>query len=105
MFLPERLDFDIDPRRQVELRQGFHGRSRGLQNIDQALVRPDFKLFARLLIRMGRPQHAVLVLDGRQRNRTRNLRARPFGCRDNFRRRMIQYPVVVTLQSDSNFLM
>src|ERR1019366_9165382 len=76
MFFPERLNLDVHPRRQIKLHQRIDRLLRRLQNVKQALVRADLKLFPRLLIHVRRTQYAVFVLHRRQRNRTRNLRAR-----------------------------
>ncbi len=57
MILPKRLDLHIHTRRQIELHQRVHRLLRRLQNIQQPLVRPDFKLLARLLIHVRRAQH------------------------------------------------
>src|SRR5260370_23921755 len=43
-------------------------RSRRLQNVDQPLVRAHFKLFARLLVHVRRPQDRPAVDSGRQRS-------------------------------------
>ena len=46
MFLAERFYLHIHARRQIELHQCVHRLLRRLENIEQALVRPDLKLFA-----------------------------------------------------------
>src|SRR5204863_6058972 len=69
MLFPERLDLDVDAGRQVELHQRVHRLRRGLENVDQALVRPQLELLARLLVDVRRSQHRPLVLLGRERDR------------------------------------
>src|SRR5262245_46708979 len=70
-----RLDLDVDARRQIELHQGVEGLLRRLQDVEQPLVRADLELLARLLVDVRRAQHTVLVDLGRQRDRSRDLRA------------------------------
>src|SRR5690242_6235382 len=45
-----RLDLDVDPRRQAELVQRIDGLIRGLNDVDQPLVRADLELLPRLLV-------------------------------------------------------
>src|SRR5262245_32227853 len=58
----ERLDFDVDARRQVELHQRVDGLRRRLEDVDQPLVRADLELLARLLVDVRRAEHGPLVL-------------------------------------------
>jgi hypothetical protein len=46
VFFPKRLDLDIDAGRKIELHQRIDRLLRGLQDIEQALVRADLKLLA-----------------------------------------------------------
>ena len=57
------LDLDLDAGRQVELGQGVDGARRGLQDVDEALVRSHFKLLARVLVLVRRTQdrHDLLL--------------------------------------------
>src|SRR3970040_1005676 len=41
------LDLDIHPGRQFQLHQGIDGLARGVENVDQPLVRPGLELLAR----------------------------------------------------------
>src|ERR1019366_6066159 len=104
MLFPERLDLYINTRRQIELHQRIDRLLRRLKYVEQALVGADLKLLPRLLVHVRRTQHAVFVLHRRQRNRTRNLRARTFGCFHDLARRLVQDAVVVSLQPDANSL-
>src|SRR5579863_9610239 len=104
MFLAKCLDLDIDARRQIQLGQIFHRLRRRLEDVDQALVSANLKLLARLLVRMRRAQHGVFVFRRGQGNRPRHLRAGTLRRRDNFGRRLVKDPVVVSLQSNSDFL-
>src|SRR4029077_4152801 len=84
MFLPERLDPHIHARGQIELHQCIHCLLGGLEDNEQALVRPDLESLAGLLVHVRRPQHAVLVLHRGQRNRPCDLRAGAPRGFDNF---------------------
>src|SRR5581483_284064 len=53
------LDLHVHARRQIQLHQRIHRILRRLENIEQALVRPDFKLLPALLVHVRRPQHCV----------------------------------------------
>src|SRR5882724_8169310 len=64
-FLPNALllakcfNLDVHASRQVELHQSIHRLLRRLENIEQPLMRPQFKLLARFLVHMWRPQNRV----------------------------------------------
>jgi len=47
---PLKLDFHIDARGEIELHQSVHRLRCWIDNVEDTLMRPDFKLFARLLI-------------------------------------------------------
>jgi len=64
------LDLDVHARRQAELVQGIDGLVRGLNDVDQPLVRPDLELLPRLLVDVRAPEHRVPLDPGRQGNRT-----------------------------------
>src|SRR5215212_3855044 len=104
VFLTERLDLDVDAGRQIQLHQRVHGLRRGLEDVDQPLVRADLELLARLLVDVRRPQHRPLVFRGRQRNRPRQTRARALRGVDDFAGRLVEHAVVVRLEADSNFV-
>ena len=61
VFLPERLDLDVHAGRQVELHQRVDRLRRGLEDVDQPLVRADLELLARLLVDVRRAQDGLLV--------------------------------------------
>src|ERR1700747_2820959 len=104
MFLPESLDLHIHAGGEIELHQGIDRLLRRLEDVEQALVRPDLESFARLLVHMRRPQHAVLVLHGGQWNRARDLRARAPRRFDDLPRGLIQDAIIVSFQPDANSL-
>src|SRR5271155_4553577 len=69
-------DLDVDARRQVvETLQRVDRLRRRLVDVDQALVRADLEVLARVLVLERRADNAVDVLLGRQRHRSRHARA------------------------------
>src|SRR5689334_6478109 len=96
------FDLDVDARRQVELHQGVEGLLGRLEDVEQPLVRADLELLARLLVGMRRPQHAVLVDLGGQRDRARDLGARALGGLDDLAGRLVEQLVIVGLEPDAN---
>src|SRR5689334_21417143 len=64
----------------------------------------DLELLAALLVDVGRAVDRPRVLDGGQRDRPRHLCARAAGGVDDLGGGLIQDPVVVGLQPDSDFL-
>ena len=102
MFLAERLDFDINAGGKLKFHQRVHGLLRGIENVEQALVGTNFKLFARFLVHMGRTQHAILVLDRGQRDRSRNLCPSALCRIDDFAGGLVENAIVVCFQPDSD---
>src|SRR6185437_9861969 len=70
LLLAKRLDLHIHARREIQFHQCIDRLLRRLENVEQALVRADFELLARLLVHMRRAQHGVTVLQRRQWNGT-----------------------------------
>src|ERR1035437_8617305 len=98
----ERFDFDIHTGRQIELHQRVYRLLGRFQNVEQPLVRPDFKLFPRFLVHVRGPQY------GRDRARvgkgtaTAEICPVPLRGIHNLRRRLIEDTMIVRLQTDSN---
>ena len=98
----ERLDLNIHAGRQIELHQRVDRLRRGLENIEQALVRANLELLARFLVHVRRTQHRVFVFHRGQRNGPRDLRPGT-ACRiNNLTRGLVQDSVVVRFQPNSN---
>src|SRR6202035_6068125 len=75
-----RADLDVDARREVvQALQGVDRLRRRLVDVDQALVRADLEVLARVLVLERRADHAVDVLLGRQGHRAGHARARTGG--------------------------
>ena len=102
MFFPERLNLYIHARGQIQLHQRVHRLLRRLENIEQALMGADLKLFPRLLIHVRRTQHAVFVLHRGQWNRPGDLSSGAPRGLHNFARRLVENAVVVSFQPDAN---
>src|SRR5688572_14829472 len=104
MFLPKGLDLDVDAGWKVQLHQRIDGLRRWLEDVDQALVRPDLELLPRLLVDVRRSQHSPLVNRRGKRNRAREARARALGRIDDLGRRLVEHARVVRLEPDSNLV-
>src|SRR5262245_30533783 len=98
------LDLDVDAGRELELHQRVHRLRRRIEDVDQALVRADLELLARLLVDVGAPQHGVLVDRGRQRDRPRDARAGPHGGVDDLPSALVEQLEVVRLHADADLL-
>src|SRR5436190_4655416 len=101
--LSKRLNLHVHSRRQIELHQSINRLRRRIEDVHQTLMRSDFKLLARLLVDVRRTQHGPLILDRRQRNWSSHARAGSLCRLDDFRRRLIQHPVIVSLEPDPDF--
>src|SRR5262249_10152395 len=98
-------DLDVDAGGQrVEALQRVDGFRRGLEDVDQALVRAHLEVLARVLVLEGRANHAVDVLLGRQRHRTGDAGAGALRGLDDLASSPIYGVVVVRLESNPNFL-
>src|SRR2546422_5669115 len=56
--MASKFDLDIDARRQLEAHQRVHRLRGRVQDVDQALVRPDLELLRRVLIDVWGADHA-----------------------------------------------
>src|SRR5580698_2680663 len=102
--LLECLNLDINAGWKIELHQRIDGLLRGLENVDQPLVRADLKGLTRFLVNVRGTQHAVFVLHSRQRNGTRDLCASALRRLDDFAGRGIEHAIVVSLKPNANSL-
>src|SRR5436305_11023943 len=64
-------------------------------------MRADLEGLARFLIHVRRTQHAILILDRRQRDRSRYLRSGATSSLDDLSRRLVKNAVVICLQPDA----
>src|SRR5258708_3724925 len=96
------LDLDVDTCRQIELHECVERLLRGLQDVEQPLVRANLELLSALFVDMGRAQHGELVDAGRERNGPRDARTGALGRLDDLARALIEQFRVVRLQPDSD---
>src|SRR3954467_1653168 len=96
------LDLAVDARRQVQLHEGVQRLLRRLEDVEQALVRADLELLARLLVAGGRAQHGELVDLGGQRHGTSHAGARALRRVHDLARRLVEQAVIVGLETDSD---
>jgi hypothetical protein len=54
MALPSELDLDVHARGEIELHQRVHRLGRGVDDVEEPLVRPDLELLATLLVDVRR---------------------------------------------------
>src|SRR3954447_11350431 len=99
-----KLDLDVDARREVESHERVDGLWRGVEDVDEALVRAHLEVLARVLVLVRRADDAVHVLLGRQRHRARDLSARAGHRLDDLARRAVDDLVVVGLEPDADLL-
>src|SRR5262249_34319748 len=97
-----RLDLDVDARRKVQLHEGVERLLRRLEDVEQALVRADLELLARLLVDVRRAQHGELVDLGRQRHGAGHAGPRALRRVDDLAGRLVEQAVIVGLESDSD---
>jgi hypothetical protein len=105
--LPFRLDdfdFDVHTGRKVHVPEGFHDLLAGVQDIQEALMHPEFELLPRILIDEGRPVHGIFFHLGRERNRTHHFGIVLFRHLDDLADRIIDQLVIVRADAQTKFL-
>src|SRR3954464_5754296 len=99
-------DLDVDARGQVvEALERVDRLRRRLVDVDQALVRADLEVLARVLVLERRADHAVHVLLGGQRNRAGHGRAGAGRRLDDLLGRGLDGRVVVGLQANADLVL
>src|SRR6266542_5086206 len=101
---PSQLDLDVDAGRKVEPHQRVDGLRCRRVDVDQPFVRAHLEVLARVLVLERRPDHAVDVLLGGQRNGTGDGGAGSLSRLDDRLSRLVDLLVVVALQPDADFL-
>jgi len=99
----KRLDLNIDTGGKIELHQRVHRLLVGSEYRSDACACGS-QMLARLLVNVRRTQHAVLVLDRRQRNRASYRCSGTLGRLHNLAGRGIQHAIIVCLQPYANSL-
>src|ERR1700712_3559458 len=98
------LDLDVDAGGKVESHQRVDGLRRGVDDVDEALVRAHLEVLAGVLVLVRRADDAVDVLLRRQRHRASHLRARPGHRVHDLPRRGVDHLVVIGLEPDADLL-
>lgn len=96
------LDLDIDTSWQVQLIERFDRLGGSLNDIDQTLVRPHFKLLTCLLVDMRTSENGIAFNAGRQRNGTMHFRMGPLRRIDDVESTLIQDRVIVSFHPNAN---
>src|SRR4051812_45941797 len=103
-FPASELDLDVHVRGQVETHERVDGLRRGVDDVDEALVRAHLEVLAAVLVLVRRTDDAVDVLLRRQRHRTDDRRTSARHRVDDLARRAVDDLVVVGLQPDADLL-
>ena len=98
------LDGDIDARRQIQFLELIDGFGRRVDYVQQPLVRALLEGFVRFLVRVRRTADGEPLDPGRQWNRAGHARAGALDRLHDFMSRLVNDPVVVSLQSNANAL-
>src|SRR5207248_10347587 len=98
------LDLDVDTGGQVEPHQRVDRLRRGVEDVDEPLVRAHLEVLARVLVLVRATDDAVDVLLGRQRHRPSDLRTSTCDRLDDLARRAVHDLVVVGLEPDADLL-
>src|SRR5712671_6114170 len=91
------LDLDVHAGRKVQFHERIDGLRRRIDDVEQTLMSPHFKLFAALLVDVRRTVDRKLLNLGRQRDWPTNLRTRTLGRRHDFACRRIKNTVIKRL--------
>src|ERR1700730_18687995 len=92
-----KFDLDIDAGSKIKLHQSVNRLRRWIDNVENALMGPHFKLFARLLIDMRRTVDREFFNSRRQRNGPAYLCSRALCRRNDFLRRAIEDSMIECL--------
>src|ERR1035441_2574489 len=101
---PSELDLDVDACGQVQPHQRVDGLRRGVDDVNQALVRAHLEVLARVLVLVRRADDAVDVLLRGQRDRPGNPRAGARHRVNDLPRRAVNDLVIVGLEPDADLL-
>src|SRR6266550_7937155 len=100
------LDLDVDARRKrVQALQAVDRLRRRLEDVDQALVRTDLEVLARVLVLERTADHAVAVLLRRQRHGACDGGARTGGRLDDLTSCLLDRRGVVGLEPDADLVL
>src|SRR3546814_11880212 len=85
----------------IELHQRVDRLRSRVDDVEQALMRPDLELLAALLVDVRRAQHRELLDACRQRNRPAYLRTGALRRPGDLRGRLAEHPVIEGLQANA----
>src|ERR1700751_4706361 len=93
----EGLDLDVHTGGKIELHQRIDCLLCGIEDVEQPLVCANLEGLARFLVDGRRTQHAILVLDRGQRDRSRYLRSGAARGFHDLPSRLVKNAIVVSL--------
>src|SRR5688500_8590715 len=99
------LDLDIDAGRERQPHQGIDRLGGRVDDVDEALVRPDLELLPAVLVDERASNDGVLLYPGRQRYRTGDVGAGPLRGLHDLLGRLVEQLVVVRLEPDPDALL
>src|SRR5450830_303962 len=103
-FPASELDLDVHVGRQVETHERVDRLRRGIDDVDEPLVRAHLEVLAAVLVLVRRPDDAEDVLLRRQRHRTHDRCTSARHRVDDLARRAVDDLVVVGLEPDADLL-
>ena len=98
------LYFHIDAGWQIQVHQVVDRLGRRVKDVNQPLVHPHLVLFPRVFVDKRRSKYCHFGLFRRQRDRARHSRSGALGNLDDFPRTLINDPVIVGSEADSDAL-
>src|SRR6188768_598852 len=99
------LDLDVDAGRERQSHQRIDRLRRRIDDVDEALVRPDLELLAAVLVHERAANDRVLLDPGRQRHRPGDVGAGALRSLHDLLGRLVEQLVVGRLQTDANALL
>src|SRR5207302_11163325 len=100
----QNLEGDINACWQIQFLELIDGLGHGFDDVQQPLVRALLEGFVKFLVRVRRTADGEPLDSGRQWNRAGHARAGALDRLHDFMSRLVNDPVVVSLQSNANAL-
>ncbi len=102
LFLTGRFDFDVDAGGQGQLVQRVDRFGRRLNDVDDPLVRANFKLLAGFFVDVRTGKNRIAFDPGGKRNRATNNGTGSFGRIDDFSCTLIKHGMIEGFHSNAN---